>query len=213
MAQAKKAGSPSALGTFYKVFRLTVLVTLILAVLLVLKRSPAPDISPDPQAGTRVQAKIEEMQQALAEHKPYELKMETPEINSWVASTVALAPPPGTPTPETPQPGEPTAADVQSSVRDLKVELVEDRLRAYVLFDFHGRDLSLLLEGHLSVRDGYLRFEPTAGRLGSMPLPQIALDNAVQRLFESAENREKLRMPREIGEIRVRNGELQVSFR
>src|SRR5712664_3702952 len=32
---------------------------------------------------------------------------------------------------------------VRSSVRDVKVELFEDRVRAYVVFDFHGKNLTL----------------------------------------------------------------------
>ena len=103
--------------------------------------------------------------------------------------------------------------EVQSSVRDVKIAMLEDRVRAYVLFDFHGKDLSLQLEGRLRVEDGYLRFEPVAGALGSLPLPQSTLKNAVERMTASPENREKLRVPEEIRNIRIQNGELIVDYR
>jgi hypothetical protein len=102
---------------------------------------------------------------------------------------------------------------VRSSVRDVKVELVEDRVRAYVVFDFHGKDLTLQLEGRLASANGYLRFEPVSGQLGSLPIPQSALETAVQRMMDSPENREKLKLPPEITDLRIENGELLATFR
>ena len=81
------------------------------------------------------------------------------------------------------------------------------------LFDFHGQDLSLLLEGHLGVENGYLRFEPTGGKLGSLPIPQATLESAVRRLLTSPENREKLGLPAEIGDIRIENGNIVIAYR
>jgi hypothetical protein len=98
-------------------------------------------------------------------------------------------------------------------VRDVKVELIEDRVRAYVVFDFHGKDLTLQLEGRLASDNGYLRFVPVSGQLGSLPIPQSALETAVQRMMESPENREKLRLPPEITDLRIENGELLATFR
>jgi hypothetical protein len=92
------------------------------------------------------------------------------------------------------------------------VGLVGDRVRAYVVFDFHGKDMSLTLEGRLRVVDGYLILEPTRGMLGSLPLPPGTLDGAVKRLLESPENKEKLRLPPEIRDIRVTNGQLEIQY-
>jgi hypothetical protein len=69
------------------------------------------------------------------------------------------------------------------------------------------------LEGHLHVVNGYLRFEPTRGKLGSLPLPQSTLESAVTRLFDAPENRERLRVPLEIRDIRIENGDLVVEYR
>jgi len=98
-------------------------------------------------------------------------------------------------------------------VRDLKINLVEDRVQAYVLFDFHGRDMTLLLEGRLHVEDGYLHFQPTDGKLGSLPLPLSTLESAVSKLMSSPENREKLRVPPEISDIRIEHGDLVVAYK
>ena len=98
-------------------------------------------------------------------------------------------------------------------MRDVKVELIDDRVRAYVLFDFHGKDLSLELEGRLGAANGYLQFEPLAGQLGSLPIPHSTLQAAVQRLMDSPENREKLKLPSEISDLRIEKGEIVVTYR
>src|SRR2546429_9341735 len=88
----------------------------------------------------------------------------------------------------------PTPQDVKqmrSNVRDVKIQLVDDRVKAYVLFDVHGKDMTLQLEGRLSAQNGYLNFAPLSGQVGSLPIPQSTLESAVRRLMES-ENREKL---------------------
>ena len=81
------------------------------------------------------------------------------------------------------------------------------------MFDFHGKDLSLELDGHLSSQDGYLKFVPVAGKLGSLPLPQSTLDAAVAKMMASPENREKLKLPSDINDIQIQNGQAVVSYK
>ena len=98
-------------------------------------------------------------------------------------------------------------------MRDVKIQLIEDRVKAYVVFDVHGKDMSLQLEGRLSAQNGYLNFEPVSGQIGSFPIPQSALESAVRRLRESPENREKLKLPPQIADLRIENGEVVASYR
>jgi hypothetical protein len=58
-----------------------------------------------------------------------------------------------------------------------------------------------------------LRFEPVSGQFGSLPIPQSALESAVQRLMDSPENREKLKLPSEISDLRIQNGEVVASYK
>ncbi len=104
-------------------------------------------------------------------------------------------------------------ADVQSAVKDVKVDMDGDLVKAYVVFNFHGKDMSLELDGHLSSSNGYLQFEPVAGQLGSLPLPQSMLDSAVAKLMSSPENREKLRLPPGISDLKVQNGQVVVNYK
>jgi hypothetical protein len=100
----------------------------------------------------------------------------------------------------------------RSSVRDVKVQMEGDRVHAYVIFDVHGKDMSLELVGKLGSSDGYLKFEPISGQLGSLPIPQSTLEGAVERLMDSPQNREKLRLPSDIEEMHIENGELVATY-
>jgi hypothetical protein len=108
---------------------------------------------------------------------------------------------------------QPTLDQVQSSVKDFKIDMDGDLVKAYVIFDFHGKDMSLELDGHLRADNGYMRFDPVSGMLGSLPLPQSTLNAAVERLMSSPENREKLRLPNDISDIQIVNGQAQVTYK
>jgi hypothetical protein len=58
-----------------------------------------------------------------------------------------------------------------------------------------------------------LRFQPVSGQIGSLPIPQSTLESAVQRLMDSPENREKLKLPTEISDLRIENGEVVASYK
>jgi hypothetical protein len=204
-------------GVFRRVFRVVRWVSLAVAfVLVVLLLWPAkpPEVRTDPKAAERVQAKIEQAAQTAVEGQAPVLQMDEAELNAWIQTNLALQTPPQSELPSIPGPsGEPTLQQVQSSLRDVKINLIGEELRAYVLFNLYGKDLTLQLEGRLVVTEGHLRLRPTRGMLGSLPIPQITLDRAVRRLFDSPENRESFQLPPEIKDIRVVNGELIVSYR
>src|SRR5207302_10501648 len=150
------------------------------------------------------------------------VRVDETELNSYLSSHLELsgkeAAKPAVPADQT-NSGDgstPTAQDVEqmrSNVRDFKIQLVDDRVKAYVLFDVHGKDMTLQLEGRLSAQNGYLILDPVSGQIGSLPIPQSALESAVRRLMESPENREKLRLLPQIADLRIENGEVVASYR
>lgn len=172
----------------------------------------------DPQAPARVASKLQEVERAKASGRPATLRLDEAEVNGFLSSALDLKPDAvlsggeGAPQART-SPADPSLAEAQAAVRDVKIQLLDDRVRAYVIFDFHGKDLSLMLEGKLGAQGGYLRFVPTAGALGSFPIPQSALETAVSRLFDSPENREQLRLPETVRDVRIENGEVVVTYR
>lgn len=212
----------------YKIVYWGFLVAAGLAVGLALRKSPPPSVAYDPAAPARVEQKFAAADQAKAAGQPAAVQLDSTELNSYLqqnlqtANSPASAPAPSVPVPgaaATPVPagipddGTATLEQVQSSVKDVKVDMDGDLVKAYVVYDFHGKDLSLELDGHLGSENGYLKFIPVAGKLGNLPLPQAALDAAVEKMMASPENREKLKLPADINDIHIQNGQAVVSYK
>jgi len=199
----------------------TYLAALITLILLLHKTSPPP-VQSSPQAAARAEEKLQQAQDSVSQGEKATLRLDESELNSYLASHLDLAknaPAPASTTPDASQtsdgPGAPSAADVEqvrSSVRDVKVQMEGDQVHAYVVFDVHGKDMTLDLVGKLGAQDGYLKFEPVSGQIGSLPIPQSTLESAVQRLMESPENREKLKLPPDIADMHIENGQLVATY-
>jgi len=215
---------PGALRVVRRAFSWGSLALSIVLLGMILVPSSPPRISVTPEAVQRARAKVQEFQQSVGQGYESRLEMDEPELNGWLGANLALKRPgagpdstPSTTPAEIPQAPEeqqdPTIEQVQSSVRDVKIELGDENLRAHVSFELHGKVMSLEMEGRLTVRDGCLRLEPTAGKLGSLPLPAATLESAASRLFDSPGNREKFRLPAEIQDVAVSHGHLVVTSR
>ena len=205
-----------------RVIRWTTYTFAIVTLVLLFHKAPPPLVETSPQAAARAEEKFEQVEKAVANGQPATLRMDETELNSYLVSHLALAsngaPSPalagrvqGAPNGATPTPQE--VEQMRSNVRDVKVQLIDDRVKAYVVFDVHGKDMTLQLEGRLGAQNGYLHFEPLGGQIGSLPIPQSTLESAVQRLMNSPENREKLRLPSEISDLRIENGEVVASYK
>jgi len=189
---------PPAGGTFrrfYRIFRWVALAVSVIVVILILRQATPPQVDVDPDAGRRLQSKMRELGNSIRTGRSATLRLVEAEVNSWLSENLALS--------------SPTS---DSALQDLQVDLAGDHLQLYFVFGFYGQNLSLILEGRPRVQEGYLLLEVTAGRLGSLPIPQLALDRAVQGLFESPQNRENFRLPSEIADIQVENSQLAISF-
>ena len=171
--------------------------------ILMLRRAPAPQVTRSPQAAHSAQEKLESLAAppSLTSGGHIRIVLSEEELNSYLAARLGMASGPES---------EPSVEQLKSSVRNVEVSLVEDRARAYVLFNLAGKDLTLQLEGHLHVAGGYLQFQPTAGSLGELALPQSALDAAVSRIASDPQNHEAFRVPPEIHDVFVENGALVI---
>lgn len=220
------------LRTIYRALGWSSLAGLLLILLLILRKSPPPEVPVDPTAAARVEQKFAAADQAKASGQPGQtsVTLDRTELNSYLSQNLQMegsvpASPAATgssdPGATSGQPGDSNTAlpdnatleQVQSSVKDVKVDMDGDLVKAYVIFDFHGKDLSLELDGHLGSQDGYLKFEPVAGKLGSMPLPQSVLQSTVDKMMASPENREKLRLPADVNDIQIVNGQAVISYK
>ncbi len=204
----------STLRWVLRIVRWSTYLAALITLILLLHKTQPPAVLSTPQAAATAEQKVSEVQQSVAQGQPATLRLDETELNSYLANHLDLAPAAATPS----QGGgsnAPTDADVEqvrSSVRDVKVQMEGDQVHAYLVFDLHGKEMSLDLVGKLGAADGYLKFEPVSGHIGSLPIPQSALESAVKQLMESPVNREKLRLPSDVSDLRIENGELVTTY-
>ena len=222
----------------FRIVRWTSYAGALVTLILILHTAPPPVIETNPQAAARAEQKFDEVAEAVSKGEPATMRMDQTELNSYLATHLDMASNPAStaataaPAPSQTAPANSTRGaegaasipaptgtsaeqieQVRSSVKDVKVELIEDRVRAYVIFDLHGKDMTLQLEGKLGAQDGYLRFEPISGQIGALQLPQSALQSAVNHMMESPENREKLKLPAEMTGLKIENGEVVATYK
>lgn len=213
---------------YFRVFRLLSVACAILGLLLIVWPTSPPRIQIDPASAARASHKVREFTAAAQNGKAGNLEMNEAELNAWLGTILDL---PSSRAMETRNPESshqniglagydnpspetlPSREEVQSNVSDVRVTLNGDRVRTHVTFSLYGAPITFQLEGRLRALNGYLRLEPTAGRLGSFPIPAFTLGNAVDRLFTSQENREKFRLPAGIEDIRVVDSQLKVRLK
>jgi hypothetical protein len=175
----------SALVLVFRIVRWTVYACALIVLILLLHKPAPPVVSTTPEAAARAEQKFQDVQQSVAQGQPATLRMTETELNSYLASHLVLpannnavsgaanAAPSGTPD-AAPNSDQPTMDDVEhmrSNVKDVKVQLVDDHVRAYVVYDVHGKDVTLQLVGKLGADNGFLRFEPVSGPVGYAPDP------------------------------------------
>jgi hypothetical protein len=214
----------------FRCLRWSTYLAALITLILLLHKTPPPAVQSSPQAAASAEEKLAQAEQTISQGQKATLRLDESEVNSFLASRLEAAkdaPSPATSSvapavaPDAAQQATagndtPTAADIEqvrNSVKDVKVQMEGDQVRAYVVFDVHGKDMTLNLVGKLGSQDGYLKFEPVSGQLGSLPLPQSTLEAAVRRIMESPENREKLKLPDDVSDMHIENGQLVATYK
>ena len=209
---AKVSSVPSKAARVFRVIRWATYGSALILLILLLHKAAPPPILTNPEAAARAEQKFADVQQAVSQGQPATLRMDETELNSYLATHLELAPSRSANTPYTDNSSNEQMKSVQSNVRDVKVQLIADRVRAYVVFDVHGKDMTLQLEGRLGAKNGFLKFEPVSGQIGALPIPQSTLEAAVRKMMESPENHDKLKLPDEVSDLRIENGEVVATY-
>ncbi len=181
----------------------------------ILRQAPVLPIQSDPQAADRVAEKMALLQQSIQTNRAATITLSETELNQWMRDNLAIASAHQAQQAglSVPAGSAATVEEVQSALKDVRMNLAGNQLKAYALFHIYGKDFSLQLDGTLETRDGYVRLTPTAGKLGALPIPQGTLGHVVAQLFESPQNREKFQLPPQISSVHVENSTLVITSR
>jgi hypothetical protein len=105
-------------------------------------------------------------------------------------------------------PSSPDAAlaSGQPEVKDYQVNFDGDVAKGQFLTQVAGKDVWVTLAGHLGSKDGYATFDPTEFKVGDLSVPISLVNDALQKKL--AEQRDRLKLPDNVGGIKVEGGEL-----
>jgi hypothetical protein len=92
------------------------------------------------------------------------------------------------------------------TIKDQQVSFEGDTVHGQFLTEIAGKDVWVTVSGHLASRDGYATFEPTEFKVGDLDVPVSLVNPALQKKL--TEQRDRLKLPDYIGDMKVQNGEL-----
>jgi len=190
----------------FPIRRILSLVTLLVAVgvLLLAIRKPAPVAARQPAAAVNTnamsfQAKVDQLAQAKNEGTAgNEVRLTADEITAAIekanaggelSSTVAAE-----------------SGDV--SVGQPVITLDGDVVRGQFASEVGGKRVYVTVAGHLGSKDGYATFDPTEFKVGDLNVPVSLVNSTLQKKMQ--EQRDRLKLPDYIGDLKVENGELVV---
>ncbi|HTS56574.1 MAG TPA: hypothetical protein VMH03_03450 [Terriglobales bacterium] len=197
-----------------RIISLATLASSIIAIILVLKK-PQPVSQPMPPAVAKEKAqsfqeKIEQLEQPRpAGQPPVEVHLNADEVSAAIDQAAGAL---STAIPATGLPSSvPSSADAplapgQPEIKDYQVTFDGDVARGQFVAQIGGKDVYVTLAGHLGAKDGYATFDPTEFKVGDLDIPTSLVNGALQKRL--TEQRDRLKLPDDVGSIKVENGEL-----
>jgi hypothetical protein len=92
------------------------------------------------------------------------------------------------------------------TIKDQQVSFDGDLVHGQFLTEIAGKDVWVTVSGHIGEKDGYATFEPTEFKVGDLSVPVSLVNPALQKKL--AEQRDRLKLPDNVGAMKVENGEL-----
>jgi hypothetical protein len=92
------------------------------------------------------------------------------------------------------------------TIKDQQVSFEGDVVHGQFLTEIAGKDVWVTVSGHLASKDGYATFEPTEFKVGDFSVPVSLVNPALQKKL--AEQRDRMKLPDFVGDVKVQNGEL-----
>jgi hypothetical protein len=190
----------------------------ILTLVLVLKRPApvAPTVGPAATAANAqsFQEKVNQLAQPrIAGEGESEVRINSEELSAGIAQAAGLvsatAPAPVNTATSTPTGSASPAMEFPGAVpnvKDYQVSMDGDLVRGQFLTQIAGKDVYLTLAGHLGSKDGYATFDTTEVKVGDLSVPASLVNGVLQKKL--AEQRDQLKLPNNVKEIKVENGEL-----
>jgi len=206
-----------------RIISVATLVVSLAALFLVLKK---PQPVSQPQSPAAAAANVESLEKKLEQleqpkdpgQAPAQVHFNSDEITAALAQAAASIPASvpasaaAAPQTNSAAPGSlPSSPDAvigegEPQVKDYKVNFDGDVAHGQFVTQIGGKDVYVTLAGHLGSKDGYATFDPTEFKVGDLNVPLSLVSGALQKKL--TEQRDRLKLPDDVGDIRVENGQL-----
>jgi hypothetical protein len=102
------------------------------------------------------------------------------------------------------------SSNPQIPVKAQQVVFDQDQVRAQFTTQLAGQDVVVSLSGHVGSKEGYVDFIPTSFQIGSLPVPLSLVQEQLNKKLLDPANREKLKLPDFVSDLRIENGQLVI---
>jgi hypothetical protein len=197
---------------FQRIISFATLAISIITLVLVLKRpAPVAPVAAPATAAANAQSfqeKVNQLaQQKAAGEGESEIRMTSGEVSAALAQAAGLLPAATTGTAGSPTVNPATEfPGAVPNIKDYQVSMDGDMVRGQFLTQIAGKDVYLTLGGHLGSKDGYATFDATEVKVGDLSVPASLVNEVLKKKL--AEQRDQLKLPNNVKDIRVENGEL-----
>ena len=197
-----------------RIISIATLLSSVIAIVLVLKKpQPVSQPVPVPVAAAKAgsfQQKLQQLDQPRQPGEaPAEVHLQSDEVSAALAQAAGALPVAalagGVPT-SVPSSSDAAIAPGSPEVKDYQVSFEGDVARGQFVTNIGGKDVYVTLAGHLGSDKGYATFEPTEFKIGDLEIPVSLVNGALQKKL--AEQRDRMKLPDDVGAIKVEKGEL-----
>lgn len=193
----------------------------ILTLVLVLKRpAPVAPVQAPAAAAANAQSfqdKVNQLAQPKAAGEgESEVRINSGELSAALAQAAGLMPSAAATTSSGAAPGSSSAGSSAGpamefpgavpNIKDYQVSMDGDIVRGQFLTQIAGKDVYLTLAGHLGSKNGYATFDATEVKVGDLSVPASLVNEVLQKKLN--EQRDQLKLPDSVKDLKVENGEL-----
>jgi uncharacterized protein YpmS len=192
----------------YRIARWVILAGLVVSVFLLFK-TPNPVSHPqDPRTVAAnvesYQTKLQQLQDAKEHSESAEVHLTAGEVSAAMLQAGTL--PAGAV--ETTLKSRTAVPEEQPKISDYQVSFEGDVARGQFSTELAGKQVYVTVGGHLGAKNGYVTFDPTEFKVGDLSLPVSLVNDQLQKKME--EQRERLKLPDFVADLRVENGQLVI---
>ena len=187
----------------YRIARWVVLAILLIVILLAIKKPSqlaAPQVPAESwkQQAADFQTKINQMEQASTDgNHGGEVQLSSAEVNAALAESLRN--------------GTPASGLGQVPIQAPQVSFEDDQVRGIFPTQIYGKDVYVTVAGRLGAQNGYATFDPTEFKVGDLSVPVSLVNGPLQKKLADPANREKLKLPEFIADVRIVNSQLVVT--